>query len=795
MATARIELPEKLIPVFDGDADVRYAYGGRGSAKTRSFAKMIAVRGYMHGMAGTSGILLCARQFMNSLEDSSLEECKRAIEDEPWLAAYYEIGDRYIKSRDGRIAFVFAGLDRNIASIKSKGRLLVCWVDEAEPVTDEAWTTLIPTLREEGEDWNAELWVTWNPKRKTAPVEKRFRNNPDPRIKGAELNWRDNPKFPQKLERDRQRDLAERPEQYDHIWEGGYVTALEGAYYAAHLLKAKQEGRIGFFPADPMMTIRLVVDIGGTGAKADAFALWAMQFIGREIRVVNYYEAVGQPLDAHIAWCRTQGYTPDRAQFWLPHDGATQDKVYAVSYESTLKAAGYTVTVVPNQGRGAAMARVDKARVLFPQIRFNESTTEAGRLALGWYHEKRDLERGIGLGPEHDWSSHACLAAGSMVETVKGLVPIESMKRGMQVVTPSGPALVSWAGKVKETTELIRVTLGNGSSLTMTPEHKVFTTRGVVCADALGYNDEVIIDRSAECLRLDRANLMGYRAAFIEIFSASDTGSGRSEDSMSHSEAGGKACFTASHSAMGSQKLSQLMAIGRTSILRIGSCARAILAALKSLPGSFRSSMDCGSIATQTTATTAVGILEPSSCIDTFGRSTTDRSLMGSISTIETKTRQTTGSKTWSFFLPASMLDTILSTANGLEATRTARNSLESEKRLPNGIAAKLAGRGTGSTGSAVGKIAQCTEGVATAVAKSTKRLTQPDRSFAARVVSSERLTVEKQSVYDITVERDHCYVANGMLVSNSDAFGLGCVTWREPQEMKPIDYGKLPIV
>ena len=80
-------------------------------------------------------------------------------------------------------------------------------------------------------------------------------------------------------------------------------------------------------------------------------------------------------------------------------------------------------------------------------------------------------------------------------------------------------------------------------------------------------------------------------------------------------------------------------------------------------------------------------------------------------------------------------------------------------------------------------------------MAKSTKRLTQPDRSFAARVVSSERLTVEKQSVYDITVERDHCYVANGMLVSNSDAFGLGCVTWREPQEMKPIDYGKLPIV
>jgi phage terminase large subunit len=75
---------------------------------------------------------------MNSLADSSLEECKRAIEDEPFLAAYYEIGDNYIKSKDGRIWFAFAGLDRNIASVKSKGRILLCWVDEAEPVTDEA---------------------------------------------------------------------------------------------------------------------------------------------------------------------------------------------------------------------------------------------------------------------------------------------------------------------------------------------------------------------------------------------------------------------------------------------------------------------------------------------------------------------------------------------------------------------------------------------------------------------------------------------------------------------------------
>lgn len=414
MTAVQIALPPKLIPVFQGRADVRGAYGGRGSAKTRSFAKMAAVQGYIHGNAGTSGIILCARQFMNSLEDSSLEEVKRAIEDEPWLADWYEIGEKYIRSKCGKINFAFSGLDRNIASIKSKGRLLLCWVDEAEPVTDEAFVTLIPTLREEDSDWNAELWLTWNPKRKNAAVEQRFRNSTDELTKIVQLNWRDNPKFPAKLERDRQRDLKERPHQYDHIWEGDYLQAIEGAYFAAHLTQARAEGRISRVSRDPLMSLRLFVDIGGTGAKADAFTIWVAQFVGREIRVLDYYEAVGQPIETHLAWMRSRGYEPGKASIWLPHDGATQDKVYDVSYQSAFQRAGYAVEVIPNQGKGAAMARVEKARELFPSIWFNEETTQAGRDALGWYHEKRDEQRDIGLGPEHDWSSHGADSFGLM---------------------------------------------------------------------------------------------------------------------------------------------------------------------------------------------------------------------------------------------------------------------------------------------------------------------------------------------------------------------------------------------
>lgn len=371
---------------------------------------MTAVRGYMWSKEGREGIILCGRQFMNSLADSSLEEIKAAIASEEWLRGHYEVGEKFVRTRDGRVSYAFTGLDRNIDSVKSKSRILLSWVDEAEPVTETAWQKLIPTLREDG----SELWVTWNPERKGSATNRRFRETSDVRQKVVELNWRDNPWFPDRLNRTRLKDQEDRPEQYDHIWEGAFVTALEGAYFAKALSLAKEQKRIGFFAEDPLMPKRAFFDIGGTGRKADATSIWIAQFIGQEIRVLDYYEAVRQPLSVHLNWLRSRGYTKDSTTIWLPHDGDHGDTVYDVSYESALTAAGYSVTVVPNQGRGAAMNRVDAVRRLFPKMRFNAETTEAGRSALGWYHEKIDEERNIGLGPEHDWSSHAADAFGLM---------------------------------------------------------------------------------------------------------------------------------------------------------------------------------------------------------------------------------------------------------------------------------------------------------------------------------------------------------------------------------------------
>jgi phage terminase large subunit len=371
---------------------------------------MTAVRAYKWDMEGREGIILCARQFMNSLADSSLEEIKAAIRSEPWLEAVFDIGENYIRTKSGRISYSFVGLARNLNSIKSKSRVLLGWVDEAETVTEEAWVKLIPTLRED----DSELWVTWNPERKASATNKRFRadNDNDPRTKIVEMNWRDNPFFPDILNRKRLKDQKERPDQYDHIWEGDYVTVAEGAYFAPALKEARREGRITQVATDPLMTILAFWDIGGTGARADACSIWVAQWIGTQLRVINHYTVQGQPLSAHVTWLRENGY--GRAKCVLPHDGKTNDRVFDVSYESELKKAGFEVVVIPNQGKGAAKMRIEAARRWFPNIWFNEGTTEAGRQSLGWYHEKKDEERGIGLGPDHDWSSHDADAFGLM---------------------------------------------------------------------------------------------------------------------------------------------------------------------------------------------------------------------------------------------------------------------------------------------------------------------------------------------------------------------------------------------
>ncbi|AGI32728.1 TPA: PBSX family phage terminase large subunit [Mannheimia haemolytica] len=225
---AQIELPPKLLPVFAKDYRYKGAYGGRGSGKTRAFAKMSAVSAYKRAMRGESGVILCGREFMNSLEESSLEEVKQAIKSEPFLANFFDVGEKYVRTKDGRISYVFSGLRHNLDSIKSKARILIAWIDEAETVSETAWRKLIPTVREN----NSEIWVTWNPENRGSATDTRFRQNPPENSCIIEMSYQDNPWFPDVLEQERLNDKQRLDDAtYRWIWEGAYLEASEAQIF------------------------------------------------------------------------------------------------------------------------------------------------------------------------------------------------------------------------------------------------------------------------------------------------------------------------------------------------------------------------------------------------------------------------------------------------------------------------------------------------------------------------------------------------------------------------------------
>lgn len=401
----QVDVARAFVPLL---APARYkgAWGGRGSGKSHFFAGLLIEDSLAE--KGTRSV--CIREVQKSLKESA----KRLLEDK---LTEYRLGEadgfkvfREVIETPGDGLIAFQGMqDHTAESVKSLEGFKRAWVEEAQTLSSRSLSLLRPTIRAEG----SELWFSWNPRRKADPVDVMLRGTEKPT--GASVvraNWSDNPWFPSVLEDERQDCLRLTPDQYDHIWEGGYATVLSGAYYAQALAEAKTQGRIGNVAKDPLMRIRAFWDLGGRGMKSDATAIWIAQFIGREIRVLDYYEAVGQPLAAHIEWLRSRKY--DKALCVLPHDGAPVNPVADASWQTALEAAGFEVEVVPNQGAGAARQRIEAGRRLFPSIWFNEATTAGGRDALGWYHEKMDEDRNIGLGPEHDWSSHGADAFGLM---------------------------------------------------------------------------------------------------------------------------------------------------------------------------------------------------------------------------------------------------------------------------------------------------------------------------------------------------------------------------------------------
>jgi phage terminase large subunit len=398
-----VELPPKLVPVFEGEARVRGAYGGRGSGKTRSFALMSAVFGYRWGSSGVSGTILCGREFMNSLTESSLEEIKAAIRSVPWLDDYYEIGEKYIKSKDGNITYTFAGLRRSLDSIKSKSRILLAWIDEGDVVSARAFDVLLPSIREEDLSigFSSEVWITWNPESKYSATHERFRKSTPSKSKIVQLNYTDNPWFPQVLEDQRIEDKEKRPDMYEHIWGGGFLIYSEGSYYASEMRRAKDEDRIGKVNYDRGKGVVTSWDLGIGDSTSIVFA----QFIGTEIHIIDFYEASGAGLEHYAKVLQSKPYVYDQHVF--PHDVRVRELGTGKSRIETLEGLGIRdIEIAPQL---LIDDGIQKVREMLDKCYFDEKKCE--KLIdslLSYSRDWDDNGKTWRMRPRHDWSSHAC---------------------------------------------------------------------------------------------------------------------------------------------------------------------------------------------------------------------------------------------------------------------------------------------------------------------------------------------------------------------------------------------------
>jgi hypothetical protein len=155
--------------------------------------------------------------------------------------------------------------------------------------------------------------------------------------------------------------------------EAGYKAnagnkAFEGAYFAKHLEQARQQGRIGQVAIDPILPVKAFMDIGGAGHSSDTMAIWICQFVGREIRLIDYIEGVGQPL-AHYAG-ELEASRLEGSRHLLAARRRGHNNITGKRYIDHWREAGFECeTPIKNTGAGAAMMRVEAARRIWTRTR------------------------------------------------------------------------------------------------------------------------------------------------------------------------------------------------------------------------------------------------------------------------------------------------------------------------------------------------------------------------------------------------------------------------------------------
>lgn len=398
---ANLELPEKLGFLLEPHR-YKITHGGRGGAKSWGYAGALLALGAQKPLR-----IPCCREIQKSIADSVHALLKSRIANTP-LESFYRVTETYIEGKNGTL-FTFHGLKHNVANIKSLEGADICWVEEAQAVTKSSWSTLIPTIRKP----NSEIWISFNPELETDETYQRFVKSPPTGAKVVKIGWEDNPWFPGVLKQELEDLKARNHDEYLNVWEGECKLTLDGAVYANEIRQATKDNRFTRVPWEQSKPVHCVWDLG----RADMTAIWFCQMVGFEIRLIDYYEARGHHLTHYIKHLKEKPYAyGDQV---MPHDADNELLASELTIRQQMKAAGFTVKVIPNKP-GAVAEGINAARTIFSKCWFDQDKCADGIKALQNYRYDVDPDTGkVSAKPLHDWASHGADAFRYLAANLK----------------------------------------------------------------------------------------------------------------------------------------------------------------------------------------------------------------------------------------------------------------------------------------------------------------------------------------------------------------------------------------
>lgn len=388
---SEIIIPQAFRHLFEPKR-YKAVYGGRGSAKSHSIARVLLIKGMQQPMR-----IVCAREIQRSIKDSVHKLLADIIRSHK-LDIFYTVQDAAIKAPNGT-EFVFRGLKHNTRDLKSLEGADICWIEEAENVSDGSYEILIPTIRKEC----SEIWASFNVKNVSDPTYRRFVTEAGDDTDSRKVSWRDNPFLPDVLRQEMAKLKDRDPDAYAHIWEGEPDNRRSGAVYAKQIAAARADKRITLVPYDPGCEVFTGWDLGF----GDSTAIWFLQWVGRELRWVDFYENSGEPLLHYAEIVKAKRY--NYSLHFLPHDGA-HENIRGQSVAAQLTKMGLRTRVLERENDiapGIELVRQAISYSVFDQKHCAEGLRGLENYGYEWDEDRLAFKKT----PRHDWASNAADAA------------------------------------------------------------------------------------------------------------------------------------------------------------------------------------------------------------------------------------------------------------------------------------------------------------------------------------------------------------------------------------------------